>query len=58
MTRDQGSGIRDQKSRRPLLQCCAILRAICERVGAASLAAIACLLLVTGCRQDMHNQPN
>ena len=49
--RDQGSGIRVQVGGSTLAR---LLR---KGRRPASLAAAACMLLIAGCRQDMHNEP-
>ena len=63
MTRDQGSGIRDQRATQA--PCFIRLRRVPHPFAALSrkggnpltLTGLALLLLVVGCRQDMHNQP-
>jgi len=49
--RDQGSGIRDRVGR-PF-----VARLMRQGGRPAILAAMACVFLVAGCRQDMHNEP-
>ena len=56
MIRDQGSEIRDQEATEAL---CPILSPSFWRKGGKPLAVvcISAMLLISGCRQDMHNQP-
>jgi mono/diheme cytochrome c family protein len=57
--RDQRSGVRDQAVARSISNCgCPILSRFLRKGGRPlSLAALACVLLAAGCRQDMQNEP-
>jgi hypothetical protein len=60
MNRDQGSGIRDQIRSDTNAGSPILARFLCKNGRPqtfAALAGISVLLLVAGCRQDMHNQP-
>jgi mono/diheme cytochrome c family protein len=52
--REQGTGIGDQKNG---AGCPILLRFVRKGGRPLSLAAMACLLLLAGCRQDMQDQP-